>query len=115
MKLFSLFIVFLLISPIIAEEQAIRNCSVEHAWVFVGDTPIYNTTGDKNSFWIFNIAILDNATLLHNHLYNEGPSDKDMKLAVRANVYRMVVVTHNGIWTTTRPFDNYTFQSWNSI
>jgi hypothetical protein len=107
--------IFLLILVLPGIEHDIANLSVEHAWVFVGDTPIYSTVGDNNSFWIPDINILDNATLLHNHPVNEGPSKKDMDLALRANVYQMIIVTHNGIWTTIRPFTNYTFQSWNSI
>jgi hypothetical protein len=90
----------------------IHNEPLEHAFVYVNGVTIYKTTGDNNSFWIFNIAILDNATLLHNHPVNEGPSKKDMDLAIRANVYKMVISTHNGVWTLIRPFDSYTFTPW---
>ena len=119
MKLLPLAILFLILpcsAGLIEEkEQLIRNSTIEHAYVFADTRLVYYTPGDNNSFWIFNLAFLDNRTLLHNHPINcaEGPSAKDMRLAKAGNVYRMIVVTHNGIWETVRPFNNYTFTGWN--
>jgi hypothetical protein len=116
MKLLPWLVLLFLILPcqatITEDTWQIHNLSIEHAFVYVNNVTIYKTTGDENSFWISDINILNNTTLLHNHPVNEGPSAKDMHLAKAANVYRMIISTHNGIWETTRPFENYTFTPW---
>ena len=96
------------------KEWYIKTATVEHAYVFSDRALVYYTQGNATSFWIPDLSILDNKILLHNHppWCGEGPSAQDMRLAKAGNVKTMLVVTHNGIWETTRPFENYTFTAW---
>lgn len=119
MKILILFFILCLVAPASASElqrteRSIRNLTIEHAYVFIGDTCILHVPGDNNSVWLSDLSILRGTTLLHNHPpgSGEGPSAADMRVAKNAGVHTMVVTTYNGIWTTTEPFENYTFEKW---
>jgi hypothetical protein len=128
MKYLSILLLIMLCAPVCASpfpvsktfpnisetEHQIRNLSIEHAFVFWGDTEVEHIQGENTSFWIPDINILHGSTLLHNHPAGciNGFSYQDLKLAYRGNVDTMIVTTQCGMWETKKPYKVWNYTEW---